>query len=221
MTTRNRTLLKSGATALISLLRRWYRAVLAADIPLLSRCFAAVNFIPESDKKHFIAKAYRSWRGTRIRRGTAEPPIAARGRAGGKAAFRRSSPIDFRLRKIRRRARGQTHLEHVERVTNCGVVADDRTELDDALLAKRGDPFGEARIRQALGVDQLADQSIGERLVLRRELRRLAGADRLERWRRHPGLHRERRMRVPFIVGADVPRGQADRQLRQRRRQRR
>jgi hypothetical protein len=59
METRSYTLQKSRATALIALLRRCYRAVLAADIPLLSRCFAAVNGHPKIGKTPFITKAYR------------------------------------------------------------------------------------------------------------------------------------------------------------------
>src|SRR5579864_8703200 len=149
----------SSLASLIWLLRRCYRAVLAADIPLLSRCFAAVNCHRGIDKIPFIAMAYHSRLKPEIRRGTAEPPIAVLGRAGGTTSFRRPSAIDFRLRKIGRRVRRQCDLEHVERIADGGVVTDDRAELDDALLAERGDAFRKARIRQALGVDQLADQS--------------------------------------------------------------
>src|SRR5580658_2434035 len=133
MTTRSHTLQRAGATLLISLLRRCYFAVLAADIPLLFRCFAAVNRPSESEKRPFITKTYRSWAGTRIRRGTAAPPIATLGRAGRKTEFRQPGAIDFRLRKIRRPSGRQRHLEHVERVADRGVVADDRAELDHAL----------------------------------------------------------------------------------------
>jgi hypothetical protein len=60
MTTRNHTLQSSGAASLISLLRRCYLAVMAADIPLLCRCFAAVLPLltarPEATKRPLLQK---------------------------------------------------------------------------------------------------------------------------------------------------------------------
>src|ERR1700681_1776467 len=124
MTTRNHTLRKSGATSLISLLRRCYLAVLAADIPLLFRCFSAVIGRPKSEKIPLITKDYRSGerpefdaeqRSRPLRRsvGPAERPNSA-----GPALS------DFLLRKIRRLAGRQRDLKHVERVADRGVVAD-------------------------------------------------------------------------------------------------
>src|SRR3984957_2448121 len=68
--------------------------------------------------------------------------------------------------EIRRGPGGEADLEHVERVADRGVIADDRAELDDALLAERRDPFGEARVGQPFRADQLADQLVDQRLVL-------------------------------------------------------
>ena len=101
-----------------------------------------------------------------------------------------------------------------------GVVADDRAELDDALLAERRDASAKLASDSRLVSISSVTMRMDERLVRWRRNRRGAGPDRLDRRSRHPALDGQRRMRVPFVVRPDVPRRQADRQLRQRRRQR-
>ena len=84
-------------------------------------------------------------------------------------------------------------------------------EKSVALLAECGDALGEARIRQALGVDQLGDELVDQRLVLGVELRCATGADRLQRRRRDAAFDREWRMGMPFVIRPDMARREADR----------
>src|SRR5262249_51415434 len=93
-------------------------------------------------------------------------------------------------------------------------------ELDDPLLTEPRNRLGKTGVGEALGIDQLSDDAMDEDLVGIREAGCGAGADGLDRGRRHSGLHRERRMRVPFVAGAQMTRGQANREFRRGRRQR-
>src|SRR6266851_7298368 len=110
-------------------------------------------------------------------------------------------------------ARGQANLEHIERVCDQRVVADDADHLDEPDFAERGDRLVEALIRQAPCAEDLAADAMDERFVLGGEQRCAVGADRLDRRAGHAGLLGERGMRIPFVLGAPEPGGGDDRQL--------
>jgi len=60
-----------------------------------------------------------------------------------------------RLREGLRGAHRQWHLKDVQRVSNRGVIADDRPEFDDPLLAEPRDRLAKGGLGKALGIDQL------------------------------------------------------------------
>src|SRR6266851_6550695 len=107
----------------------------------------------------------------------------------------------------------QANLEHIERVRDQRVVADDADHLDEPGFAERGDRLVEALIRQAPCAEDLAADAMDERFVLGGEQRRAVGADRLDRRAGHAGLLGERGMRIPFVLGAPEPGGADDCQL--------
>src|SRR5205823_8579957 len=75
----------------------------------------------------------------------------------------------------------QTDLEHVQRIPDQRVVADDRDHLDETVFAERLHRLVEARLRQPLATEQLVADAIDQRLILRGKHRSAAGADRLDR----------------------------------------
>src|SRR5215469_14569918 len=106
-----------------------------------------------------------------------------------------------------RRARRQRHLKSVQRVSDRRVIADDRAELDNPLLAEPSNRLCKCCVREPLGVDQLGNNAMDEGLVVSREAGRGAGADALDRRSRDAGFYRERRMRMPFEIDTQVPSG--------------
>jgi hypothetical protein len=98
--------------------------------------------------------------------------------------------------------RRQRHLKGIQRVSDCRVIADDRAEFDDPLLAEPRDRFGKGRVGELLGIDQLVNDAMHQDLVGRSEAGPAARADGLNRRRWDPSLDRERRMRVPFDIRA-------------------
>src|SRR5215472_246944 len=120
------------------------------------------------------------WRGHR-------PPIPIQEQASpAPGALRRTGAA--RLPEGLRSPRRQRHLKDVQRVSNSSVIANYRGEFDDPLLT-------ESR-------HQLGNDAVDEDLVGSGETGRSAGADGLDRGRRHSGLNREWRMRVPFDARA-------------------
>ena len=69
-----------------------------------------------------------------------------------------------RLREGLRGARRQWHLKDVQRVSNRGVIADDRPEFDNPLLAEPRDRLAKGGLGKALGIDQLGNGAVDEDL---------------------------------------------------------
>src|SRR5205823_8771860 len=113
------------------------------------------------------------------------PPGSRRGSAGiaGKMPAVPALSLFWKWQLLARR---QLHLEDVEGVPDQRVVADDRDDLDYALLAECRDRLVEARIRQALAAENLVADAIDQRLVVGVKDRCAAGADRLYCGMRHP-----------------------------------
>src|SRR6266550_8103818 len=151
-----------------------------------------------------------------VRQRRSRAPCSPRGalyETGRRIATRRSGVAGL-FRKRRRFALGQRDLEHVQHVPDQRVVADDRDELDDALFAERAHRLTEALIGQPLRPEDLVASAVDKRLVLIGEHRRAAGADHLDRYRRHAGFLGKRRMRIPFVLRPPEPSRRDDRQLR-------
>src|SRR5437764_9723314 len=102
--------------------------------------------------------------------------------------------------KWRRLALRQRDLEHVQHISDQRVIADDRDELDDALFAERAHRLTEALVGQPLRPEDLIADAVDKRLVLIGEHRCAAGADHLDRYRRHAGFLGKRRVRIPLVL---------------------